>query len=82
MITNDAKCACKIKSTITMAKAAINKKKTFLTKKLDLNLWTKLVKWCNWSMALYNAETWTLQKVDQKYLSSSETLCWRRVDTS
>jgi hypothetical protein len=25
-----------------------------------------------WSIALYGAETWTLQKVDQKYLESFE----------
>jgi hypothetical protein len=27
---------------------------------------------------LYGAETWTLQKVDQKYLESFEMWCWRR----
>ena len=26
------------------------------------------------------AETWTLRKVDQKYLESFEMLCWRRVE--
>ena len=30
-------------------------------------------------MALYGAETWTLQTVDQKYLESFETSCWRRM---
>jgi hypothetical protein len=29
-------------------------------------------------MALYGAETWTLQAVDQKQLESSEMWCWRR----
>jgi hypothetical protein len=26
------------------------------------------------------AETWTLQKADQKYLESFETWCWRRME--
>ena len=51
-----------------MAKAAFNKKKALFTSKLDLNLRKKLVKCYIWSMALYGAETWTLQTADQKYL--------------
>jgi hypothetical protein len=82
MVTIEAKCARKIKSRITMEKAAISKKKALFTTKLDLNLRKKLVKWCNWSMALYRSETLTLQKVDQKYLASSEMWCWRRMETS
>jgi hypothetical protein len=35
---------------------------------LDLNLRKKLVKCYSGSIALYGAETWTLRKVDQKYL--------------
>ena len=31
---------------------------------------------------MYSAETWTVQKVDQKYLARSVMWCWRRVDTS
>jgi hypothetical protein len=29
---------------------------------------------------LYGAETWTLRKVDQKYLKSFEKSCWRRME--
>jgi ribosomal 50S subunit-associated protein YjgA (DUF615 family) len=29
---------------------------------------------------LYGAETWTLQKVDQKYVESFEMWCWRRME--
>jgi len=32
-----------------------------------------------WSIPLYVAETWTLRKLDQKYLESFEMRCWRRV---
>jgi hypothetical protein len=39
-----------------------------------------VLKCCIWSIAWYGAETWTLQKVDQKYLESSEMWCWRRME--
>jgi len=29
---------------------------------------------------LYDAETWTLRKVDQKYLARYGMLCWRRME--
>ena len=59
-----------------MAIAAFNKKKTFFTTKLDLNLRKNLVKCYIWSMALYGAETWTRRAADQKYLESFEMWCW------
>jgi len=31
-------------------------------------------------MALYGAETWTLQAAEQKYLESIEMWCWRRME--
>jgi hypothetical protein len=79
MIANDARCIREIKSRIVMAKAAFNKKNLF-TSKLDLNLRKKLVKCYIWSVALYGAETWILQKVDQKYVESFEMWCWRRME--
>jgi hypothetical protein len=36
IITNDVRCACETKSRISMAKAALNKKKPPFTSKLDL----------------------------------------------
>jgi hypothetical protein len=77
-ITNDARCTREIKSRIGMEKTAFNKKKTLFTSKLELNLRKKLVKCYIWSIALYGAETCTLQKVDQKYVDSFEMWCWRR----
>jgi hypothetical protein len=79
MITNDGRCTREIKSRIALAKATFNKK-TLFTSKLELNLREKLVKCYIWSIALYGAETWTLGKVDQKYLESFEMWCWRRVE--
>jgi hypothetical protein len=71
MITNDAKRTREIKSRISMAKAAFNKK-TLFTSKLNLNLRKKIVKYYIWSVALHGAEPWTLRKTDQKYLKSFE----------
>jgi hypothetical protein len=78
MITSDARCTREIKSRNAMAKAAF-KKKTLVTSKLDLNLRKKLVKCYIWSVVLCGAETWTLGKVDRKYLESFEMRCWRRM---
>jgi hypothetical protein len=63
-----------------MAKTAFNKKKNLFTSKMELNLRKKLVKCYIWSIALYGAETWTLRKIDQKYLESFEMWCWRRME--
>jgi hypothetical protein len=57
---------------IAIAKVAFSKKKAFFTSKSDLNLRKKLVKCYIWSIALYGAETGTLQEGDQKYLESYE----------
>jgi hypothetical protein len=80
MITNSARCTREIKSSIAIAKISVNRKKTLFTSKLDLNLRKKLVKWYIWNVALWGAETWTLQKVDQKCLEGFEMWCWRRME--
>jgi hypothetical protein len=79
MITNDARCTWEIKARITMAKAAFIKKTQF-TSKFDLELRKKLVKCYIRNIALFGAETWTLWKLDQKYLESFEMCCWRRME--
>jgi hypothetical protein len=81
IITDIASCTREIKSSIAMAKAAFNKKKTFVTRKLDFNLRRKLVKCYIWSIALYGAETWTLRKVDRSiwnFLKCGAVEEWRR----
>jgi hypothetical protein len=45
-----------------------------------LNLRKQLVEFYMWTIALYGAETWTLQKVDREYLESFEMWCWRRME--
>jgi hypothetical protein len=47
---------------------------------LDLNLRKILVKCYIWSIAFYGAETWTLWKVDQKYLGKFLMWFWRRME--
>jgi hypothetical protein len=78
MLTNDGRCTCKIKSRISMAKVTFNKKRAFLTSKMDLKVRKKLLKCYILSVALYGAETWTLRAVDQKHLESFEMWYWRR----
>jgi len=80
ILTNDGSSTCKIKCTIAMAKAAFNKKRALFTGTLDLELRKKLVKFYIWNIALYGAETWKLQAVDQKHLESFEMWCWRRME--
>jgi len=74
MITKDARCICEIKSRTAKAQAAFNKK-TLYPSKLDLNLRKELVECDSWCTAVYDAETRTLWKVDQKYLESFEMWC-------
>ena len=68
-----------IKSRIGFAKAAFNKK-TLFASRLDLNLSKKLVTFFIWVIALFGAESWTLRKVDWKYLESFEMWCWEGMD--
>ena len=63
-----------------MAKAALNERRLFCTCKLELNLRKTQVSCYIWSIALYGAENWPLEKVDQKYLESFEMWCWRRME--
>jgi hypothetical protein len=46
MITNDTRYTHKIRARIAMATAALNRKRTIFTRKLDLNLRKKLLKCC------------------------------------
>ena len=63
-----------------LSKVAFNKKKTLFTSKLDLNLRRKLLKCYILIITLFGAETWTLQKVEQKHLESFGICCWRRME--
>jgi hypothetical protein len=62
-----------------MEKTAFNKR-ALSTSTLDLKLRKKLVKCYIWSIALYDAETWTIRAIDQKHLECFEMWCWRRME--
>ena len=76
MITNDARCKHKIKYRIVRAKTLFNKKALCIS----ILLRKKVVKCYTWSIAVCGAVTWTLLKVDQKYLGSFQMWCWRRME--
>jgi hypothetical protein len=65
---------------IVIAKEAINRKMSLLTCKLNIDLKKKLVRYYVWSIALYGSETWTIRKLERKYLESFEMWCWRRME--
>jgi hypothetical protein len=79
---NDARCTCEMKTRTAIAKAAFNKKMTLFTSILDVHFRKKLVKCYIWSIALYGAETWTLQQADQTHLKRCEVWCWTRKEIS
>ena len=80
IIINDAKYAGKIKSRIDTVKLAFNKKKSIFASKLDSCFRKKLIKSYIWSIAFYGAKSWTILKVDQKYLKGFEMWCCRRME--
>ena len=77
MITNDVRGTREIKYRIATARTTFNKQKAVSTSISDSNLRKKLGEGYPWSIALHGAETWTLRKVDQKYLGRFEMWCWR-----
>jgi hypothetical protein len=54
-----------------MTKATLNKKKNLFTSKFDLNS-NEETKFYIWRTDPYGTDTWTLGRVDQKCLESSE----------
>jgi hypothetical protein len=80
MIINGARWTRENKFTIVIEKVAFNKNKASFMNIVALNLRKKLVKCYIWSIALEGAGTWTLRKVDQKFMESFEMWCWRRTE--
>jgi len=78
-MTSDRGGTREIKSRIARGKVACNKNSIFFTCQLDVNLRKKLVKCYIRNIALYGAETRTLQKICRKNLGSFE-MCWRRTE--
>ena len=59
---------------IAMTKEAFNREISVFTSK------KKLVICYVWRIELYGSETWTLTKLERKYLERSEIWCWRRME--
>ena len=72
---NDARGTREVKFRISTAKAAFNMNTALFTSKFSLNLRERLFKCYIWIIAMYGAETWTLQKLDNKYLGNCEIWC-------
>jgi hypothetical protein len=72
MLTRDGYCTIEIKMRTVIAKEAINRKIPFLTSKLNIELRNRLIRFYVSSIALYGSETWTLRKLERKYLESYE----------
>ena len=80
MLTRDGYCTREIKMRIVIAKEVFNRKISLFTSKLNTELREELVRGYVWSIALYGSETWTLRKLEQKYLESFEMWCWMRME--
>jgi hypothetical protein len=72
----------KLNSRLWWQKQQWTRRRFFFAKKLSFNLRKNLVKFSVWSVTLHGAETWTLRKVDQKYLQDFEMWCSRRMEIS
>ena len=68
VLTRDGYCTREIKIRIVIAKEDFNRKMSLLTSKLNIELKKKLVRCYVWSIALYGSETWTVRKLQRKYL--------------
>jgi hypothetical protein len=63
-----------------IAKETFNRKIPLLTSKLNIELEKILIQCYVWNIALYDSETWTLIKLERKYLENFEMCCWRRME--
>jgi hypothetical protein len=72
VLTRDGYCPREIKKRIVFAKEAFNRQMLLLTSKLNIELKKKLLRCYVWSIALYGSDTWTLRKLERKYLESFE----------
>ena len=57
-----------------------NRKMSLLTSNLNIELKKKLVRCYVWSISLYGSDTWTLRKLERKYLESFEMWYCRRME--
>ena len=76
-VTSNMNCCQEVKQRIAMTKEAFNRKRSIFCESLVKELRKRLVKCFLWSVALYDAETWTLRRNEQKRLESFEMWSWK-----
>ena len=79
-ISSNMNCCQEVKQRTAMAKEAFNRKRSIFCGPLELELRERLVKCFAWSVALYDAETSTLRRNEQKRLEAFEMCIWRRME--
>jgi hypothetical protein len=79
VLAKDGYCTKEIKMRIYIAREA-SIKKSLLTSKLTIELRKKLIKCYVWSIALYGSGTWTLRKLERKYLESFKIWYWKAME--
>ena len=77
-ISSNMHCCQEVKQRIAMANEAFNRKISIFCRPLEKELRNRLEKCFVWSVALYDAETWTLRQNEQKQLEAFEMWIWRR----
>ena len=79
MTRNEARFLREIKSRNATAKVAFYKKRTRFHQQIGLKFneeTSEIIR----SITLYDAETWTVRKVAEKFLGSSEVWCWGKME--
>ena len=80
VLSEDCRCTAEIKSRIGNAKTAFNQMRSFLTnRKVSVNVRKRAVKTYIWSILLYGAEAWTINKEMERRLEAMEMWMWRRM---
>ena len=64
---------------IAIAKGEFKRKVSLLTRKLNIELNKKLVRYYVWIITLYGSESWTLRELKRNYLESFKMWCFRRI---
>jgi len=81
IITEDARNEREVRARIAMAKKAFRDKQRMLaSKNVDVNTRKRIIRCYIWSIALYGAETWTLNKREESSLEAFEMWCYRKME--
>ena len=79
-ISDDGRSLTDVKTRVALAKEAFNKRKEFLSKRMNRTLKKRMIKTLIWPVALYGCETWTLRKMEIDKLEACEMWLWRSME--